>query len=198
MRELLKKEETHYRPYQIPFNEFRRGWDDPHIKCKGLGVALSEGQYWKEQRRFALRHLRDFGFGKTSMEEFILVEAKKLAEMLRKEQNPTFLNHNLQISVVNTLWSIVVGEKLELDDPKLEGIVRHIVTFMSEAMPQSPFTQCLPNKNMARLPILREFAGYTVKKNLFDRWKVVVHSVTVFYMNLINFQCPLSYRSICI
>ncbi len=36
------------------------------------------GDVWKEQRRFTLRHLRDFGFGKASMEDIIIEEFKVL------------------------------------------------------------------------------------------------------------------------
>lgn len=31
---------------------------------KFLGIFFAEGELWHEQRRFALRHLRDFGFGR--------------------------------------------------------------------------------------------------------------------------------------
>jgi hypothetical protein len=37
------------------------------------GVIFSHGNYWKELRRFLLRNLRDFGFGKTSMEDLFQV-----------------------------------------------------------------------------------------------------------------------------
>ncbi|GLH16246.1 Probable cytochrome P450 304a1 [Gryllus bimaculatus] len=33
---------------------------------KTLGVFFTDGAFWAEQRRFALRHLRDFGFGRRS------------------------------------------------------------------------------------------------------------------------------------
>ena len=41
------------------------------------------GDEWKEQRRFAIRHLRDFGFGKSSMEDIIREEFLDIADNLR-------------------------------------------------------------------------------------------------------------------
>lgn len=35
---------------------------DPELLPRG--IFFTEGPYWKEQRRFALRHLRDYGFGR--------------------------------------------------------------------------------------------------------------------------------------
>lgn len=32
--------------------------------CFLLGIFFAEGQFWHEQRRFMLRNLRDFGFGR--------------------------------------------------------------------------------------------------------------------------------------
>jgi len=49
------------------------------------GVLMSGGTYWKEQRRFILRTLRDFGFGKSSMESLITEEREKLCDKLRYE-----------------------------------------------------------------------------------------------------------------
>lgn len=49
------------------------------------GVLMSGGTYWKEQRRFLLRYLRDFGFGKSSMESLITEEMEKLCKKLSLE-----------------------------------------------------------------------------------------------------------------
>lgn len=38
------------------------------------GIVQSEGELWEVHRRFLLRQLRDFGFGKSSMESLIMDE----------------------------------------------------------------------------------------------------------------------------
>jgi hypothetical protein len=46
---------------------------------------FSNGTEWQEQRRFLLRELRDFGFGKMKMEPLIHEELKKSIEMIKFE-----------------------------------------------------------------------------------------------------------------
>lgn len=35
---------------------------------------MTDGDLWKEQRRFTLRHLKDLGFGKSSLEGIMIDE----------------------------------------------------------------------------------------------------------------------------
>lgn len=37
---------------------------------------MTDGELWHEQRSFALRHMRQLGFGKTPMENLIISELK--------------------------------------------------------------------------------------------------------------------------
>ncbi len=56
----------------------------PLITVDIAGLVYSSGSEWSEQRRFALRTLKDFGFGKKSMEELIVFEVQKLCKEVEK------------------------------------------------------------------------------------------------------------------
>ena len=44
------------------------------------GVVWTEGNLWKEQRRFALQVLRNFGLGKNIMQERVIFGERKRSE----------------------------------------------------------------------------------------------------------------------
>ena len=61
------------------------------------------------------------------MEESLQEEVKKLVDFIKPELDKPFnLNRILNISLLNALWFIMAGEKLELDNPKLPEILSTI------------------------------------------------------------------------
>ena len=48
------------------------------VICYFTGVLMTEGELWKEQRRFTIKHLKDVGVGKSSLEGIILDEIREL------------------------------------------------------------------------------------------------------------------------
>ena len=81
---------------------------------------------WKTLRRFTLQTLKDFGVGKTSIEEKIAVEIKAACKGFDKfEGNPLEIAPILHNLVGNVIYSIVFGTRYEFDDPKFK-LVREL------------------------------------------------------------------------
>lgn len=53
------------------------------------GIAWSNGDSWKEMRRFALKNLKDFGMGKKICEEMIIQECQFLIQEFMKFKGNT-------------------------------------------------------------------------------------------------------------
>jgi len=76
-----------------------------------LGLTSSNGELWQEQRRFALRHLRDLGMGRSSIETHIQKEALEMIETLKKSVGmPLDFKQSLNIAITNIVWALVAGK----------------------------------------------------------------------------------------
>ncbi|XP_054996031.1 cytochrome P450 2J2-like [Sorex araneus] len=95
-----------------------------HIFKKN-GLLMSSGQTWKEQRRFTLTTLRNFGLGKKSLEERIQEEAYYLIQLIKEENGKPFDPHfKINNAVSNIICSITFGERFEYQDEKFQGLLR--------------------------------------------------------------------------
>ena len=84
------------------------------------GLVFSVGETWKQQRRHALRTLRDFGFGKQGMEEMIQEEVIQFKTFLHEHSvEPFDIAHRLNLPILNALWKMTVGERFDYDDSRL-------------------------------------------------------------------------------
>ena len=87
------------------------------------GVLLSAGDIWHQQRRFTLRTLRDFGFGKQGMEGMIKEEVSQFKQYIESNINePMDFHQNLMLPILNALWKITVGERFDYDNARLLDI----------------------------------------------------------------------------
>lgn len=108
----------------IPQLKSHNDEDRMNTSKETLGVIQSEGKIWTEQRRFALRTLRDFGFGKTGMEELVKEELNAFIEMIKKTEGEPFdFLNKFNLPILNALWRVTVGERFEYDNPRLISIV---------------------------------------------------------------------------
>ncbi|XP_032822975.2 cytochrome P450 2J4-like [Petromyzon marinus] len=91
---------------------------------QGLGIITAGYNHsWKQQRRFALSTLRNFGLGKKSLEEKINEEVAILVQTFR-ESGDTFDPHfSINNAVSNIICSIVFGNRFDYDDKRFRNLL---------------------------------------------------------------------------
>ncbi|XP_054974944.1 cytochrome P450 2C21-like isoform X2 [Sorex araneus] len=93
---------------------------------RGLGIVFSNGEMWKQTRRFALTVLRNMGMGKRTIEDRIQEEALCLVEAIKKTNaspcDPTFL---LGCASCNVICSIMFQNRYEYSDKKFLTLMEY-------------------------------------------------------------------------
>ena len=124
---------------------------DEEERCSG-GIVFASGEHWKEQRRFAMRTLKEFGVGKSRLQAVINEEVEHLVTELQAEAgNIIRLKFRTNLAVVNTLWQILNGEKSD-PDPQMQAVFRSATQFIEENPLSGPLL-ILPW--LRRLPLFR-------------------------------------------
>ncbi|KAB7505059.1 Cytochrome P450 [Armadillidium nasatum] len=93
-----------------------------------LGIILSNGIQWSTNRKFALRTLRDFGFGKTPiLDEIILTEARLLIQDLRQNvDKPIEIEWNINVAVLNVIFSLLASRRFDVSDKEIKDFTKHL------------------------------------------------------------------------
>ncbi|XP_070762713.1 cytochrome P450 2F3-like [Enoplosus armatus] len=136
---------------------------------KGYGLGISNGERWRQLRRFTLTTLRDFGMGRKGMEEWIQEESKHLvARMNSTKATPFDPTYFMSCTVSNVICCLVFGQRFSYDDDRF----LHVLQIISEILKfgSSPWgmlynifprlMEWLPgqqHKMFARIEELREF-----------------------------------------
>lgn len=130
-KDLFNKDNTSHRPTT---------WYQKEIKGfhgQVLGINEASGQTWIEQRRFALKNLRDFGFGRKSMDLIIQEEADMLIQSLLKEnreKKEVLIVNTFNAPIVNALWQIVASNRFDPEDEATKDIMEKLALHFKSRM----------------------------------------------------------------
>ncbi|UMM33061.1 hypothetical protein L5515_006669 [Caenorhabditis briggsae] len=112
---------------------------------EGRGIVASNGDFWQEHRRFALRTLRDFGLGRNIMEAKIMEEYRYRFDDFRKTN---FKNGGIEVdaancfdllvgSIINTL---LISERFEQGDKDFDELKTSLAEGFESASILDAFT----------------------------------------------------------
>ncbi|CAC5365896.1 unnamed protein product [Mytilus coruscus] len=92
----------------------------------GSGIVFANGDDWKGRRRFSLQAMRDFGVGKTSLEEKILEEIQNIAEDLEKAKGAEITDvKTIMIKAsCNVIHSLIFGYRYKHDNESLHKLIK--------------------------------------------------------------------------
>ena len=101
----------------------RRGLLDPDIS-----------PFWKDQKRFVLKSLRDYGFGKKS-EQNIQEESKTLVNFISSKiesKEDFFIKDIFNIPVVNVIWRMVANRTFQMEGSEGRMFVKTLDEILSK------------------------------------------------------------------
>lgn len=177
IREALKKQEVSSR---IPFQKFpniNKVISDLYVH--GFhGIVVTEGKEWQEQRRFAMKTLKDFGFGKSSMEESMHEEIRFFCDQLRKDSGPSVdLSNSFNVLVINSLWKIIGGKRFDYTDERFGELIDYV---------KKGFSAIAPTPRLALLFLFPALRNWFPKLTGFDAMKKGYHGMYDFLMKEIE------------
>ncbi|XP_022329135.2 cytochrome P450 2B2-like [Crassostrea virginica] len=138
------------------------------------GVLWSNGEEWYTLRKFTMNALKDLGFGSTSIEERIQVEARHLVEAIHPETGKDIdLTQFIPKAVSNIISGIVFGERFEYTDEdfmklleNLDYIFKHFgmqqPSILFEFMEPVDFSAKIISENMDNI---NEYFRHQVKRH---------------------------------
>ncbi|XP_071980581.1 cytochrome P450 2G1-like [Engystomops pustulosus] len=101
---------------------------------------------WRELRRFSVMTLREFGFGKRSLEDRIHEETQHLVEALKNTKETIFdARETLCNAVYNVIFSIMFGHRYDYEDKEMTRMSNYIYeTFVIISSPWGQIYEMFP------------------------------------------------------
>lgn len=158
------------------------------------GFINASGKLWQNNRRFAIRHLKNLGMGKTTYESVILHEVAMLVKDLEgREGDPKPLPFSINIAVLNVIWRICADRRYNVDDEEAQhfhGIIDKafgdvdVVLILYDLIPWLP--KIVPN-------FISNWLGVAKLKSAYNKLKVILKEVVEEHVAVLDPENPRDY-----
>lgn len=109
------------------------------------GVILTDGPFWKRQRKFTHRSLQEFGFGKSLFENKILQEVECFISFLKDQDGrPIDIRKTIHASVANVVFSIVSGKRHDYGHKGFQKLLKDSELAANQILKVSMLLRCAP------------------------------------------------------
>ncbi|KAG8542002.1 hypothetical protein GDO81_027706 [Engystomops pustulosus] len=133
-----------------------------------MGLVSSRGENWKIMRRFTMTTLRDFGMGKSTIEERIIGECVNLTKYFASFKGKPFdTTMIMNAAVANIIVPILIGKRMSYDDPqfkRLLSLTNENVRLMGSPMvllyDLFPFLELFPGSHKTIIKNVTEFYDF--------------------------------------
>ncbi|KAI0237362.1 Cytochrome P450 2U1 [Lamellibrachia satsuma] len=157
--------------------------------CNGKGIVMQNGDDWKTLRRFTQRALKDFGVGKSSLEEKIKDEIEAVQVELDKQRGSPFDPKQLfDKAVSNIICSIIFGERYSYDHEEFQHLHSSMNYMFKNSGPKHVAHNLLPGPlAFALIPSFRKFVKVDCEIKEFVRKRISEHRETFVEASLRDF-----------
>ncbi|KAL3862685.1 hypothetical protein ACJMK2_008638 [Sinanodonta woodiana] len=152
----------------------------------GKGIVSVSGDIWKKQRKFILVTLRQFGLGRSILEDKIQTEVKLfLSEIEHLNQSPFNMMPPIQTGVGNVISHLVFGGHFNHNDPRFKILMDGFDSFLHYVSSGSlvillPILRLVPGdlfgikKIAKKMQIIKDFISELIEEhmNKFDEENV--------------------------
>uniref|UniRef100_A0A8C8RNG3 Uncharacterized protein n=1 Tax=Pelusios castaneus TaxID=367368 RepID=A0A8C8RNG3_9SAUR len=97
----------------------------------GYGLINSNGDRWRQLRRFTLSTLRNLGMGKKTLEQQVQEEARHLVQAVTDKQGREFNPQtDLSLAAANIICCVLFGTRFSSDNKDFQELLHVIKSFM--------------------------------------------------------------------